>query len=190
MAHNPAAEIASTLQSASINRHPDPRYDLNPSTAASEKIPVKLSSSSDADVDDLDEDEVPLSALRPQPRRPTLPPLPDLRFEQSYLKSIEQAEGYGFKSVGYITLRDQVFLPLVQGVVWTLLQSGWRFWNRQSQFSGAGVGAKIRRWWWGVNHWNVPADRMRKASEIGEVSNSNPWKCYEERWERVGGNWD
>ena len=37
-------EIASTLQTASINRHPDPRHDLNPSTAASAKQPVAISS--------------------------------------------------------------------------------------------------------------------------------------------------
>lgn len=35
-----------------------------------------------------------------------MPPLPDLRFEQSYLKSIEKAEGW--KGVMWITFRDQV----------------------------------------------------------------------------------
>jgi hypothetical protein len=104
MASNPAAEIGSILQSASIKRHPSPSHDLNPSTAASQKQPVTIQS--DDDVFDADEDEIPVSALRPIPRRATLPPLPDLRFEQSYLKSIENAEGWS--AVMYITMRDQV----------------------------------------------------------------------------------
>lgn len=48
-------------------------------------------------------------------------------------------------------------MPLVQGMAWTLVVAGWRFWNRSSQFSGQNVGAKIRRWWWGVNNWKIPA---------------------------------
>lgn len=45
-----------------------------------------------------------------------MPPLPDLRFEQSYLKSIEKAEGWG--QVAYITVRDQVGFLLLssQGI--------------------------------------------------------------------------
>ncbi|KAG9381372.1 DUF1770-domain-containing protein [Pyrenophora tritici-repentis] len=83
-----------------------------------------------------------------------MPPLPDLRFEQSYLKSIEQAEGW--QGVLWITLRDQVIMCFAQGVLWTLLLNGWRHWNRSAKFSGHGVGARIRRWWWGVNNWKIP----------------------------------
>ncbi|KAF1986759.1 DUF1770-domain-containing protein [Aulographum hederae CBS 113979] len=179
MAHNPAAEIGSILQSASIKRHPSPSHDLNPSTAASRKQPVRLSGQQEPGDSDVDDDEIPLSVLRPLPRKPTLPPLPDLRFEQSYLKSIEHAEGWGFKSVGYITIRDQVLLPLVQGVVWTLLQSGWRYWNRSSQFSGKTAGARLRRWWWGVNNWKVPdPSRESKAKDIKEF--------YEDKFSNAG----
>jgi len=106
MAHNAPIEIASALQSASINRHPDPKHDINPSTAASQKKPVHISDSRES-LDD--EDEIPLSVLRSVPRRQNLPPLPDLRFEQSYLKSIEHATGWGgWKGIGWITFRDQV----------------------------------------------------------------------------------
>jgi hypothetical protein len=107
MAHNAPAEITSILQSASIKRHPSPRHDMNPSSTASEKQPVRLSSHSDPDAtSDAAEDEIPLSILDPIPRRQTMPPLPDMRFEQSYLKSIEKAEGW--KGVVWITMRDQV----------------------------------------------------------------------------------
>jgi hypothetical protein len=100
-------EIASTLQGASIKRHPSPRHDLNPSTAASEKQPVSLDQYPDPDADsNVAEDEIPISVLNPVPRRQNMPPLPDLRFEQSYLKSIEQAESW--KGVLWITLKDQV----------------------------------------------------------------------------------
>ena len=107
MASEAPIEIASAIQSASINRHPSPRHDINPSTVASEKQPVHLSSHADPDaIDDAEEDEIPLSVLNPVPRRNTMPPLPDLRFEQSYMKSIEKAEGW--QGVLWITMRDQV----------------------------------------------------------------------------------
>jgi len=138
-------EIASTLQTASINRHPDPRHDLNPSTAASKKQPVAISSSTDdEDMSDVDEDEIPISMLRPIPRRQTLPPLPDLRFEQSYLRSIEKASGR--MAVGWITFRDHVIFPLLTGTLWELGMTGFRYWNRTTQASGNSVGVRIRRW--------------------------------------------
>jgi DNA repair and recombination protein RAD54B len=99
------SEIASAIQFGSIKRHPSPRHDLNPSTAASGKQPVTYDSNADVD-SDVGEDEIPVSALNPVPRRQTMPPLPDLRFEQSYLKSIEKAESW--QGVAWITLRDQV----------------------------------------------------------------------------------
>lgn len=98
-------EIGSILQGASINRHPSPRHDLNPSTTVSQKQPVSLDEHPDPG-SDVDQDEIPVSVLNPVPRKKTMPPLPDLRFEQSYLKSIEQAEGW--QGVLWITLRDQV----------------------------------------------------------------------------------
>ena len=101
-------ELASAIQSASIERHPSPRHDLNPSTAASGKVPVKLEENADNGIDsEIDEDEVPINVLRPLPRRNTMPPLPDMRFEQSYLKSIEKATSWD--GVAYITIRDQVW---------------------------------------------------------------------------------
>jgi hypothetical protein len=106
MASDIPTEIGSILQGASINRHPSPRHDLNPSTAASEKQPVRLNEHPDPDSSEVGEDEIPVSVLDPVPRKQTMPPLPDLRFEQSYLKSIEQAEGW--QGVLWITLRDQV----------------------------------------------------------------------------------
>lgn len=108
MDSNIPSEIASTIQAASIRRHPSPRHDLNPSTSVSEKQPVRLEEHPDPDSASIvGEDEIPISVLRPVPRRNTMPPLPDLRFEQSYLKSIERAESW--KGVLWITLRDQVW---------------------------------------------------------------------------------
>jgi hypothetical protein len=117
-------QIAETIQTAHINRAPDVRHDLNPSTAASQKIPVTIESTSrsqelrgdyehveelddeEIDGDEDEEDDIPSHVLRPVPRRPSMPPLPDLRFEQSYLASIAGAETWG--RVAYITIRDQV----------------------------------------------------------------------------------
>ncbi|KAF2672635.1 DUF1770-domain-containing protein [Microthyrium microscopicum] len=135
-------ELASTIQAASINRNPDPHIDINPSTAASQKVPVTISDS--GDISDVEDDEIPTSVLRPVARKQTLPPLPDLRFEQSYLRSIEKAESWG--AIAWITLKDQVFFPLFQGTLWELTLTGWRFWTKASSGSGATYGSKIRSW--------------------------------------------
>ena len=100
---SPALELAETIQTASIKRHPSPDHDINPSTAASKKVPVTAAAERS---NNENEDEIPASILRPQRRKTTLPPLPDLRFEQSYLASINGAETRG--GVIWITIRDQV----------------------------------------------------------------------------------
>ena len=183
-AQDAAMQMAETIQTASIVDSPSVEHDMNPSTAASEKEPVRLERRpSDDMMSDIEEDEVPISLLRPMPRKPQMPPLPDLRFEQSYLSSIKDAKDW--KVVTYITMRDQVcfplldvlvvgyevsnvilvqiLMPLVQGMAWTLVVSGWRHLNRSSQLQGQSVGAKIRRWWWEVNNWKVPEVATKKA---------------------------
>src|SRR5690349_9299621 len=104
---DPAIQIAETIQTASINRNPSPTHDINPSTAASKKEPVTLTSTpasekrirSSGSYDDavsLSSDIVdPRRTIRPLPRRAPLPPLPDLRFEQSYLASLKGADSWG-----------------------------------------------------------------------------------------------
>jgi hypothetical protein len=134
--------VASTIQSASIKKHPDPALDLNPSTAADKKVVLDeehVHHHLDSDDDDT-VSEISSTVLRPQTRRQNMPPLPDLRFEQSYLASIKDAETY--YQVAYITLRDQFVLPLVQGTIWTLALTGFRYWNSGARLSGQGFGGK------------------------------------------------
>ncbi|KAK2766016.1 hypothetical protein FQN54_007531 [Arachnomyces sp. PD_36] len=156
---NPALGLAETIQTASIKRHPSPAHDINPSTAASKKQPVRYTSSEVGSISSSAVD--PNRTIRPLSRHKQLPPLPDLRFEQSYLKSLDGAESWG--RIAWITVRDQVFFPLIQGTLWSLALSGWRFWNRGAQFSGRTVGSKIRRWWWGVNNWKIPGEVLGPA---------------------------
>ena len=144
-----AADITSLIQDVSIKKHPDPAHDLNPSTAASQKRPVSPTTSISGS-----EASIPYSALKPIPRRSNLPPLPDLRFEQSYLASLEGAETWW--RIAWITGRDQIVLPLVQGMLWTLVLSGWRHWNKGAAFKGQSFGARVRKWWWKVNNWEIP----------------------------------
>lgn len=114
MASSVPIQIAETIQTMSINRNPSPTHDINPSTAASEKIPIDLERRSSIDsygssvLGSEFGDDDNYYAVRPKParRRASLPPLPDLRFEQSYLRSIENADTYG--KIAFITLRDQV----------------------------------------------------------------------------------
>jgi hypothetical protein len=87
-----AMEAATTIQAAHIRSNPDQR-DLAPGTAADEKEHVVFDNSVDiqSELGEVEEDEIPLSILRPLPRdpprhTPQRMPLPDLRFEQSYLR--------------------------------------------------------------------------------------------------------
>ncbi|KAK0937670.1 hypothetical protein LTR48_003940 [Friedmanniomyces endolithicus] len=149
-----AIQFAETIQTAHINKHPSTQ-DIAPSTATDSKQRVQIDDTVDLDdVSEVGEGEIPVSLLRPTPRKPVMPPLPDLRFEQSYLASIKDAKGW--QGVTFITLRDQLMMPLVQGMAWTLIVSGWRHWNASTTFTGRTAGAKIRRWWWGVNNWTIP----------------------------------
>ncbi|KAI0476696.1 hypothetical protein F4859DRAFT_58544 [Xylaria cf. heliscus] len=163
-------QIAETIQTAHIKREPSPRHDLNPSTAASTRQPAYLAPASSAprryhghghddnDIDDDDDDEIPLSVLvrpREAPRRnQSFPPMPDLRFEQSYLHSIAGAKSWG--RVAWITVRDQIMMPLAQGFLYNLAIVGWQYWNRNAQMSGSSAGARLRRWWYAVNKWPLP----------------------------------
>ncbi|KAM0559622.1 hypothetical protein ACHAPJ_004146 [Fusarium lateritium] len=157
-------ELAATLQAASIERHPDPKLDINPPTAAERRERVTLEHvkpEHDDGIDESDEEEedIPYSVLRPAPRHSNLPPLPDLRFEQSYLRSISKADTWW--KVALITARDQVLMPLTQGLVYNLFLCGWQHWNRNARLHGNTLGARVRRWWWGVNNWHIPTHNKR-----------------------------
>ncbi len=182
MASNPAVELASILQSASVKRHPSPHHDVNPATAASAKAPATVTvhspssslKSATTSSDRASSDIVDNVSIRP--RRSTLPPLPDLRFEQSYLASIKNADTW--PKVAYITLRDQVLMPLAQGLGWNLALFGWRFWNRGTKFGGQTLGSRVRRWWWDVNNWEPPKEAQRTfASDVEDVRHS-PMRAF------------
>ncbi|KAA8643093.1 hypothetical protein EYZ11_006174 [Aspergillus tanneri] len=161
---DPALGVAETLQSASINPDPSPSHDINPSTSTSEKTPVVIRYAP-SEPDSIPSDVVdPHRVILPISRRHNLPPLPDLRFEQSYLASIRGADTWG--RVAWITVRDQVLLPLIQGTLWTLALSGWRFWNRSASLSGQTLGSRIRRWWYEVNNWKLPRLPSSKGPQL------------------------
>ncbi|KAK4196712.1 hypothetical protein QBC40DRAFT_286821 [Triangularia verruculosa] len=165
MADSIPLQIAETIQTAHLVHSPSAAHDANPSTAASKKQPVKLETPDPdtdlSDLDDDDDDEYPSSKIKPISRRHPnlhhLPPLPDLRFEQSYLASIKNADTWW--KVALITARDQMMMPLIQGVVYNLAICGWQHWNRNARLSGQSLGARVRRWWWGVNNWPIPGEK-------------------------------
>ncbi|GKZ54776.1 hypothetical protein AnigIFM49718_010899 [Aspergillus niger] len=157
---DPALQIPEVIQTASINPAPSAEHDVNPPTAASEKQPI-VEDDVASEAGSIPSDVIdPHRMIKPVSRRHHLPPLPDLRFEQSYLASLRGADTWG--RVAWITIRDQVLLPLIQGTVWTLALSGWRFWNRNASLSGQTLGSKIRRWWYEVNNWKLPPLRSAR----------------------------
>lgn len=130
-------------QDTHIVQSPSPRRDVAPSTSADTKIHVgSRDHGIDEDEDDEDVRSVSSSIVEYRRARKQLPPLPDLRFEQSYLASIAPAQGVWWK-IALITLKDQVMFPLLQGVGYNLLVAAWRVWNRGAKFSGAGVGGEF-----------------------------------------------
>ncbi|KAL7946174.1 hypothetical protein V8C42DRAFT_319765 [Trichoderma barbatum] len=158
MASSLPTELGSTIQAGHIRRHPDPRQDIAPSTAADKSQLVDFHSARHSDVDN-DDDDIPYSVLRPPKKHYNLPPLPDLRFEQSYLHSIASADTWW--KVLLITARDQVLMPLAQGVLLNLALVGWQHWNKNARAHGDSIGARLRKWWYGVNNWKLPAPRRR-----------------------------
>ncbi|KAI0247191.1 hypothetical protein BJV78DRAFT_951472 [Lactifluus subvellereus] len=54
---------------------------------------------------------------RDSPKRLQPSLIPDLRFEPTYLARLEVADP-GWQSVVWVTVRDQVLNPLIQGVLW------------------------------------------------------------------------
>lgn len=165
----PTTEIAETIQTASVNPDPSPAHDINPTTSVLEKKSHVPESAITDDTDSIPSDVVdPSRMVRTVVRQKHLPPLPDLRFEQSYLASLKDADTWG--RVAWITIRDQVILPLVQGTLWTLALSGWRYWNRNASLSGRTLGSRIRRWWYEVNNWKLPPLKFTKDSRFaGQV---------------------
>lgn len=134
------------VQDTHIIRSPSPRRDIAPSTAADTiKIHHDYLGIDDSDAEDTrSTHSISSSIINHEPEgrlRKQLPQLPDLRFEQSYLASIASAQGVWWK-IALITLKDQVLMPLMQGVLYNLLVSGWKVWNRGARFSGAGVGGR------------------------------------------------
>ncbi|KAL2219842.1 hypothetical protein M432DRAFT_606776 [Thermoascus aurantiacus ATCC 26904] len=174
---NPALGIAETVHTASIKRDPSPAHDINPATTADERRPLERTPS---EVPSIPSDVVdPSRVIRPISRRRNLPPLPDLRFEQSYLASLRGAESWG--RIAWITIRDQVLLPLIQGTLWTLALSGWRHWNRGAQLSGRTLGSRLRRWWYEVNNWEIPPARdilrdRKLAGQVQDASSLFSWR--------------
>lgn len=112
MASSVPLQFAETIQTAHLRRDPSREHDINPSTTASRKEPATLEEHPigylhDEGIDEGDyEEDIPYSVVRPKRRASHLPPLPDLRFEQSYLHSISRADSWW--KIAWITTRDQV----------------------------------------------------------------------------------
>jgi hypothetical protein len=69
--------------------------------------------------------------------------IPDLRFEQSYLKQLEAARGSILWMI-IITIREQVLFPGIQGFLWALGMAGLRTLRASQAESGAEWGTWLR----------------------------------------------
>ncbi|KAL1957686.1 hypothetical protein VTO42DRAFT_5663 [Malbranchea cinnamomea] len=136
-------QLAETVQTASLRSRRSPER-----TRRRDHHLHRIPSASDAA--SFDTDIVPLS--RTAKTLSKRPPIPDLRFEQSYLASLRCADTWG--RIAWITTRDQVLLPLIQGTLWTLALSGLRSWNRGAHVGGRKVGVSLRQLWRKISNWH------------------------------------
>ncbi|CAK7242223.1 MAG: hypothetical protein STHCBS139747_003704 [Sporothrix thermara] len=185
MAPSTAADVREPVVVDSASEYKLRRQQQQQAAQALDEDPLELDPLDDEDDDDDDDDDddeddedSPYSVIRPwdpatdraghgrlsrQPRpHQQLPPLPDLRFEQSYLRSIAAADTWW--KVALITTRDQVVMPFTQGLLYNLAVCGWQYWNRSAKLSGQSLGARVRRWWWGVNNWTIPGTAALTAA--------------------------
>ncbi|KAL2886650.1 hypothetical protein HOO65_060480 [Ceratocystis lukuohia] len=139
-------EALKATQPQSAFQNADPRDA--PATSQGETFVLEHKGSSPGSYDYYSED------ILVPPQKHKLPAIPDLRFEQSYLQSISKADTWW--KVALITIRDQMIMPMMQGIVYNLFLCGWQQWNRSAQIHGTSLGARVRRWWYGVNNWPVP----------------------------------
>lgn len=95
--------------------------------------------------------------------RPPLPPIPDLRFEQAYLKQLEAAKGSVFWII-IITLREQVLFPGVQGFLWALGIAGIRTLRTRQAESGREWGSWIQDWFGQLKRTDTTMMGNRKKS--------------------------
>jgi len=99
----------------------------------------------DETVSEISLEDSPPPTSKPKPQLPPRPPIPDLRFEQSYLKGLEAAKGSVMWMV-IITIRDQVLFPGLQGFVWALGMAGLRTFRTRQAESGATWGGWLREY--------------------------------------------
>jgi len=155
---------AETSRSASVTPSSSPcGGPLPPTTLAAKREPTPSKGTGFEDLDESNDDDIQYNVMKPK-HRPGHPyPLPDLRFEQSYLRSIAKADTWS--KVAWITARDQVLMPFVQGILYNLAICGWQHWNRNARLSGNSIGSRVRRWWYGLNNWPVP-QRARVLKQL------------------------
>jgi hypothetical protein len=120
--------------------HDPSSQDIAPQTAADNPIrirnvlpPIRFTS----------QDEDSESVISVDTRKRKLPVIPDLRFEQAYLKQLDAAKGSVFWMV-VITIREQILLPGVQGFLWALGMAGIRTLRVQQAESGRAWGTYLR----------------------------------------------
>ena len=164
-----AKTLAQTaVQDSHIIRHPSPSRDIAPATSA-DRPPVHVAvrnllpsiqfssshadlhrlSKQEEDIEDETASEISLDEsphpVEPRKTRRPLPPIPDLRFEQAYLKQLEAAQGSVLWMI-IITIREQVLFPGVQGFLWALGIAGIRSLRATQAESGRAWGSWIRDW--------------------------------------------
>lgn len=143
--HSPSADpVPSTSAdrvSITINRNNLPSIQFASSRANLQELSRQQEDEDESESEISVEDSPRSSPARY--RRPPLPAIPDLRFEQSYLRQLEAAKGSIMWMI-IITIREQVILPGVQGFLWALAMTGIRSLRVRQAENGQEWGSWLR----------------------------------------------
>ncbi|ORY86107.1 hypothetical protein BCR37DRAFT_390903 [Protomyces lactucae-debilis] len=148
MASETTAEglVGSLLETLAQDTHIESNPQIQPDTSA-DKAPIKVYS---GDIEGLDDDDLAQLPDEVQPgARPPKPvlfngtPIPDLRFEQTYLTALNRTD-WSHWSVFRVTLVDFLLWPMLQGAVWALALNGFRYLRTSSNSQGKAFGLVIK----------------------------------------------
>ena len=130
-------EAAKSIQDVHINQSPE-LEDITPAVDASahELLNNEVTEPSRS---------TPSAHHRRRHHGPALPPIPDLRFEPSYLAGLTRAQG-SWNKAAWLTIRDQVIYPGLQGFGVALATIAFRSLILRQKESGTAWGLYIRDW--------------------------------------------
>ncbi len=149
--------LETLVQDAHINRHPEIAPDTsgkrhvfvlstNMLNNIADRKPIEIHLDDESDDEDPSDGPEAVPASHRERRAGGLlngQPIPDLRFEQTYLASLRRTD-LSWYSIFRVTLIDYLMFPMFQGLLWTLAVASLRHLRGTTTKSGRQFGQVLR----------------------------------------------